>query len=542
MKQMKKHIAILIAAFALIFTSLPMEAHAVSTPPNIKRFTARALDTTQARLVWDYNSSVSGYAVYVNGKLYKSLSKYSQAYTVPNRKPGTTYSFTVRRYNVYKQTQYYNSKTKKWQAKKPAAKYWRKCPSGTYKGKKTRNVNARKYGKASPVRKVTMPKPATTPKPAATPKPGALTGLKVTKVTTDSITITWNKITSNCTGYILYKNGVKQVTSGPGNTSYTFRNLSPDTSYRLSIKGYCGSGSSAKYSAEVSVTQKTLPKVTPSNPGTDDSNVTPAQISGLTVVETTTDSITVKWDKLTGNCTGYEVDVDGNVVGSPGINTTTFKITGLQENITYLVRVRGYYRTSTNKINYGTRASMYITTNIAGQTPSDPGGNDDPGTNPGGNNPGSGSTTDPAPNLPSGKNTTGGVYDQYPETSYAVGSKKYNAVDWAKKNIPSNASDAQKVILAMNYAMSTPLYGQNCAYDASNVSYILDYVGVPNQIHGCQDDAQYGYDFWYASHMNNLVWINGTPYVIDVMMGHAGYPYANGHLTPNAHSVHLENL
>ena len=101
MKTTIKHIAIFIATFALIFTSLPMEAHAVSTPPKVKTFNAKTYSTTSVRLTWKKPGKASGYAIYVNGKLYKSLSIKNTAYNVPNLQPGTAYKVYIKTYNTY---------------------------------------------------------------------------------------------------------------------------------------------------------------------------------------------------------------------------------------------------------------------------------------------------------------------------------------------------------------------------------------------------------------------------------------------------------
>ena len=65
----------------------------------------------------------------------------------------TSYKVSVKAYNTYKQKQYYNSKTKKWQTKKPAKKNW--------KGKKTLKVTAYAYGPASATLTIKTTKPAT---------------------------------------------------------------------------------------------------------------------------------------------------------------------------------------------------------------------------------------------------------------------------------------------------------------------------------------------------------------------------------------------
>lgn len=66
----------------------------------------------------------------------------------------TKYSYKVRAYKTYSVKKYYNSKSKKWQTKKPNKKYWKACPSGKYKGKKTIYVTYYKYGKYSSLKTI----------------------------------------------------------------------------------------------------------------------------------------------------------------------------------------------------------------------------------------------------------------------------------------------------------------------------------------------------------------------------------------------------
>ena len=151
-----RKIVTVIAAFAIAFTSLPVmgsgiDAHAVAVkaPAQVKNLKVKKIKQTSVVLRWSKikkNKNTKGYAIYRNGKLIKRVNSKTSSFKVTKLKAGTKYKFAVRAYNTYKQKQYYNTKTKKWQTKKPSGKYW--------KGKRTRKVTAYKFGKKSAVRQV----------------------------------------------------------------------------------------------------------------------------------------------------------------------------------------------------------------------------------------------------------------------------------------------------------------------------------------------------------------------------------------------------
>ena len=136
------------------------EVNAASGLPKISGLKASAKQTSVS-LSWKKLSktqlkSVNGIAIYRNGVLKKKVSKKASAFTNTGLAAGTKYKYTLKTYKTYKQTQYYNSTTKKWQTKKPAKKNW--------KGKKTRKVTKYRYGKASSITKTTYKKPSITSK------------------------------------------------------------------------------------------------------------------------------------------------------------------------------------------------------------------------------------------------------------------------------------------------------------------------------------------------------------------------------------------
>ena len=170
MKRVRSIFAILTIA-ALMFTSIPVmtgnfnvHAASVKKPVKVTGLKKYAVGTNYIHFQWNKikkNKNTKGYAIYLNGKLYKRVGVKTYRYKIPKLKSNTAYKVSIRAYNTYKQKQYYNSKTKKWQTKKPAKKNW--------KGKKTRKVTAYAYGSASATLTIKTTKPATQQETVSSP-------------------------------------------------------------------------------------------------------------------------------------------------------------------------------------------------------------------------------------------------------------------------------------------------------------------------------------------------------------------------------------
>ena len=121
-------LAIVFMAFAVTFTSLPLmtgdftvHAAAPKKPAKVTGLKKQAVGTSYITVQWTMikkNKNTKGYAIYLNGKLYKRVGVKTNRYKIANLKSNTAYKVQVRAYNSYKQKQYYNSKTKKWVVKK----------------------------------------------------------------------------------------------------------------------------------------------------------------------------------------------------------------------------------------------------------------------------------------------------------------------------------------------------------------------------------------------------------------------------------------
>ncbi|MGN0395185.1 MAG: GH25 family lysozyme [Coprococcus sp.] len=123
---------------------------------------------------------------------------------------------------------------------------------------------------------------------SATTLPGAVTGLKASKTTTDSITLTWNK-QADVIGYKVYvwnnatgKWRLLAKLSSPSKNKYTHSSLTANKEYKYSVVAYYASGNSTKNTKRSS----TLTAYTGVY-----------AVSGLKASDRTANSITLTWNK-----------------------------------------------------------------------------------------------------------------------------------------------------------------------------------------------------------------------------------------------------
>jgi hypothetical protein len=90
-----------------------------------------------------------------------------------------------------------------------------------------------------------------------TQPPTVPTGLAVTGVTANSVSLKWNASTDNVgvTGYTIYRNGTAVGTTGGASASaYTDTTAAPSTAYSYTVDAFDGSGNHSKQSAAVPAT------------------------------------------------------------------------------------------------------------------------------------------------------------------------------------------------------------------------------------------------------------------------------------------------
>lgn len=182
--------------------------------------------------------------------------------------------------------------------------------------------------------------------------PDQVTGLKVKKRTTDSVTLTWDKM-GKATGYVVYKydssskswKKVKTIT-GSSNNTYTIKNLKTGSVGSYKVAAYI-KDSETKYGKKSSSV-----KVTPK----------PTTATIKKINSSSKKKFWVKYKYVAAS--GYEIqwsttkDFSSNkktqVVKNK--NTTGYTISTAQSNKTYYVRVRAYKTVDGKKV-YGSWSS-----------------------------------------------------------------------------------------------------------------------------------------------------------------------------------------
>ncbi|WP_036667073.1 S8 family serine peptidase [Paenibacillus sp. UNC217MF] len=144
----------------------------------------------------------------------------------------------------------------------------------------------------------------------------APTGIKITAATKDAVTISWNSV-PGAVAYSLRKNGTYETSITT--TSYTFKNLTPNTSYTLEVASKNSSGELGEYASIKHNTANVL--LPPSN---------------LRITAATHNSLTLAWTSVNG-ATAYSFKKNGIYETSKTDTSHTFK--DLKPNTQYKLEV-----------------------------------------------------------------------------------------------------------------------------------------------------------------------------------------------------------
>ena len=152
---------------------------------------------------------------------------------------------------------------------------------------------------------------------------GKVSGLKLTKSSSNSLTLAWNKVTG-AKGYVVeYTAKGKKISKTVSSNTVTVTGLSAGSAYSFKVRAVSGSHSGA--AAVLSATTK------------------PARVTGLKLKERTSTSITLTWNKVTG-AKKYEVQMLRNgkwvTVATTTKNSAVIGKKYIKANSSYSFRVR----------------------------------------------------------------------------------------------------------------------------------------------------------------------------------------------------------
>ena len=278
------------SAFALPTTTL---TQAVAKPSQVKNVKATA-GTNYVTMTWSKASNTTKYYVFsynTSTKKYTCLGNTTKlTYKISNLKANTTYRFAVQAARV--------------------------VSGKTYYGTVSAYVTVKTKGTSSPT------------------IVDQVTGLKATAIGTDYITVSWNAV-SGAQGYIVQ--WYNETTGDFDNwkttrTSYTVRNLKPNTVHTFSVQGYNGYGC-GNASDDLTVRTKSI-----SSPTIVD------QVTGLKATAIGTDYITVSWNAVSG-AQGYIVHWYNETTGDFDnweTTGTSFTVRNLKPNTVHTFTVQGY--------------------------------------------------------------------------------------------------------------------------------------------------------------------------------------------------------
>ena len=228
------------------------------------------ITSTSVTIKWeDLSEDEEGFHIYRNQELIATLEENATSYTDENLTPETSYSYEIKAFNE----------------------------AGESEG---------------------IVIEAETPKEVSIPDSPA--NLKVSKVTSNSVTLEWEDLSDNEEGFEIYRNDLLIASTAPDTTSYTDENLTPDTEYLYIVKAFNQAGKSEGVSLNVKTSEE-KPHI-------------PTAPSEVNASKITSDSVTLVWNDSEGE-TGYKILRNDEEIATLDENTTTYTDTNLSANTTY---------------------------------------------------------------------------------------------------------------------------------------------------------------------------------------------------------------
>ena len=183
--------------------------------------------------------------------------------------------------------------------------------------------------------------------------PSKVTGLNEYDYSLNSISLSWNKISNDCTYRVYMYNSSKKTYEKQGdikNTYFKISNLNPASEYKFKIRAYVIINGNKYFGPYSSIIE---------------AGTSPNKAKGLKISKTTKQSIEIKWDKVK-EATGYAIYIFRDSSQSFKLYTTTtntsINITGLNAAKFYKMYVKAYAKIS-GKTYYSAASST-----ISGKT------------------------------------------------------------------------------------------------------------------------------------------------------------------------------
>ena len=265
-------------------TALDLEA-----PTNPKNLKVNDVSSDSVSLSWEAatdNVGVMGYLVYRDNQLIQTVTGADLAYTDNGLTEDTTYTYEVRAVDQ----------------------------AGNVSVASNAVTARTKLASSSP--------------------PAVPLNLKVTSVTTDSVSLSWESATDSIDviGYIIYRdNQLIQEVIGAEEVAYTDIGLMEDTMYTYQVKAVDPSGNLSEASNAVTARTKSAEDLTPPTPPLN-----------LRIDDVTTNSVSLSWEAAIDDVgvTGYHVYRDDQLIQTLSGTELSYIDTGLMEATTYTYKIR----------------------------------------------------------------------------------------------------------------------------------------------------------------------------------------------------------
>lgn len=265
-------------------TALDLEA-----PTNPKNLKVNDVSSDSVSLSWEAatdNVGVMGYLVYRDNQLIQTVTGADLAYTDNGLTEDTTYTYEVRAVDQ----------------------------AGNVSVASNAVTARTKLASSSP--------------------PAVPLNLKVTSVTTDSVSLSWESATDSIDviGYIIYRdNQLIQGVIGAEEVAYTDIGLMEDTMYTYQVRAVDQAGNISEMSNTVTAKTKQTEEILP-----------PAAPLNLRIDDVTTNSVSLSWEAAIDDVgvTGYHVYRDDQLVQTLSGTDLTYIDTGLMEATTYTYKIR----------------------------------------------------------------------------------------------------------------------------------------------------------------------------------------------------------